>query len=290
MLSLRDVTTRRRRERELERMAYTDHLTGLPNRAMLFRELDADPAPGVPAPRCLLVLDLDGFKTVNDVAGHEAGDQLLIEVARRLHTVVRDDDLVARLGGDEFAVLLGGTLEEAVDIAQRVVDALALPHRSGEWAFAVGASIGVTVLRDAGGQLAFREADSALRVAKQAGKGCVRVAGEGPRGNTAGPDVADALAGGSLELRYEAATGDRRAGRPCCPPSPGGSTACWAPFPRTSCGPPRSGRAAPPTWPAGSCARPAPRSRRWTTSCPSSWHSRRDTGRPRASRTRSPPP
>ena len=80
-------------------------------------------------PRCLLVLDLDGFKAVNDVAGHEAGDQLLVEVARRLHTVVREDDLVARLGGDEFAVLVTGTLGEAAEVAQRVVDVLGMPHR-----------------------------------------------------------------------------------------------------------------------------------------------------------------
>ena len=171
VLYLRDVTTRRRRERELERMAYTDHLTALPNRAQLFEEMAA-PA----RQRCLLVLDLDGFKAVNDVAGHEAGDQLLVEVARRLHTVVREDDLVARLGGDEFAVLVTGSIVEAEEVAQRVVDVLGMPHRTGEWAFAVGASVGVAELGAAGGQFAFREADAALRAAKQAGKGCVRLA------------------------------------------------------------------------------------------------------------------
>jgi diguanylate cyclase (GGDEF)-like protein/PAS domain S-box-containing protein len=172
VLYLRDVTKRRRRERELERMAYTDHLTALPNRAMLFQEMAAPSREQ----RCLLVLDLDGFKAVNDVAGHEAGDQLLVEVARRLNTVVREDDLVARLGGDEFAVLVTGSMAEAEDVAQRVVDALGLPHRTSDWAFAVGASVGVAELSPAGGQLAFREADEALRAAKQAGKGCVRVA------------------------------------------------------------------------------------------------------------------
>jgi diguanylate cyclase (GGDEF)-like protein/PAS domain S-box-containing protein len=172
VLYLRDVTKRRRRERELERMAYTDHLTALPNRAMLFQEMAAPSADE----RCLLVLDLDGFKAVNDVAGHEAGDQLLVEVARRLHTVVREDDLVTRLGGDEFAVLVAGSIVEAQDVAQRVVDALGMPHRTRDWAFAVGASVGVAELGAAGGQVAFREADAALRAAKRAGKGCVRVA------------------------------------------------------------------------------------------------------------------
>ncbi|WP_448625873.1 diguanylate cyclase domain-containing protein [Geodermatophilus sp. URMC 64] len=202
VLHLRDVTTRRRRERELERMAYTDHLTALPNRAHLFEELADDST----AERCLLVLDLDGFKAVNDVAGHEAGDQLLVEMARRLSTVIREDDLVARLGGDEFAVLVSGTLDESVEVAQRVVDALALPHRTGERSFAVGASVGVARIGVAGGQVAFREADTALRAAKRAGKGCVRVAGESAVALDERLDLAAALAAGELELRYDAVT------------------------------------------------------------------------------------
>ena len=202
VLYLRDVTTRRRRERELERMAYTDHLTELPNRAQLFEEM------AMPAlePRCLLVLDMDGFKAVNDVAGHEAGDQLLVEVARRLHTVVREDDLVARLGGDEFAVLVIGSVAEGEEVAQRVVDVLAMPHRTGEWTFAVGASVGVAALGAPGGQVAFREADAALRAAKQAGKGCVRLAHEEqPATVTAESDLREALADGSVQLRLDTA-------------------------------------------------------------------------------------
>jgi diguanylate cyclase (GGDEF)-like protein/PAS domain S-box-containing protein len=202
VLYLRDVTKRRRRERELERMAYTDHLTALPNRAALFQEMSA-PARHE---RCLLVLDLDGFKAVNDVAGHEAGDQLLVEVARRLHTVVREDDLVARLGGDEFAVLLTGSMAEAEDVAQRVVDVLGMPHRTSEWAFAVGASVGVAELGAAGGQFAFREADAALRAAKQAGKGCVRLAHhEVSHLVIPDADLAAVVDEGVLQLRLDAA-------------------------------------------------------------------------------------
>jgi diguanylate cyclase (GGDEF)-like protein/PAS domain S-box-containing protein len=202
VLYLRDVTTRRSRERELERMAYTDQLTALPNRAQLFGEMAA-PAT---ADRCLLVLDLDGFKAVNDVAGHEAGDQLLVEVARRLHTVVRGDDLVARLGGDEFAVLVTGTLPEAADVAQRVVDVLGMPHRVGDWTFAIGASVGVAALSAAGGQVAFREADAALRAAKQAGKGCVRLAHQGSGcALPAGVDLDTVIAQGELALRLDTA-------------------------------------------------------------------------------------
>ncbi|MEU2348305.1 diguanylate cyclase [Modestobacter sp. NPDC049651] len=200
VLHLRDVTTRRRRERELERMAYTDHLTGLPNRAMLFQEL-AVPARG---DRCLLVLDLDGFKAVNDTAGHEAGDLLLVEVARRLQGLVRAEDLVARLGGDEFAVLVTGDVDEAVEAAQRVVEWLGRPYRVGGRTFVVGASVGLTGVRPGGGQLAFREADSALRAAKQAGKGCWRVH-DGDRAALAATssDVAAALAAGEVQLRYD---------------------------------------------------------------------------------------
>jgi diguanylate cyclase (GGDEF)-like protein len=185
-------------------MAYTDHLTGLPNRALLFKELGA-PSDEM---RCLLVLDLDGFKAVNDVAGHEAGDHLLVEMARRLHTVVREDDLVARLGGDEFAIIVTGGMIEAKDVAQRVVDALGMPHRTGEWAFAVGASVGVAPLGAAGGQASFRAADEALRAAKAAGKGCVRLADDQtpPAGPVSVADL-DALATeGAFEVRVNATT------------------------------------------------------------------------------------
>ncbi|MET0765874.1 MAG: diguanylate cyclase [Blastococcus sp.] len=202
VLYLRDVTTRRSRERELERMAYTDHLTGLPNRAQLFEEM----AASATALRCLLVLDLDGFKAVNDVAGHEAGDQLLVEVARRLHTVVREDDLVARLGGDEFAVLVAGSVSEAAEVAQRVVDVLGMPHRVGDWTFAVGASVGVASLDASGGQSAFRQADTALRAAKQAGKGCVRLADQDvPSIVPDGLDLETVIAEGKFTVRLDAA-------------------------------------------------------------------------------------
>ncbi len=210
VLQLRDVTRRRLRERELEQMAYTDHLTQLPNRALLFREMAGDEH----GERHLLVADLDGFKAVNDVAGHEAGDHLLVDVARRLGGVVRDGDLVARLGGDEFAVLVHGDLAEAVEVAQRVVGALSQPHSSGEWTFAVGASVGVAALHHHGGQLAFREADAALRVAKQAGKGCLRVwAGDGGTSAAGDADLAAALRTGQVQLRFDPTwTSDRTAG------------------------------------------------------------------------------
>ncbi|WP_222262103.1 diguanylate cyclase domain-containing protein [Modestobacter marinus] len=203
VLQLRDVSTRRRRERELERMAFTDHLTRLPNRAMLFRELATLSAAS--DERSLLVLDLDGFKAVNDTAGHEAGDLLLIEVARRLQGLLRSEDLVARLGGDEFAVLVVGDEEAAVEAARRIVEVLAQPCRVGDRTFIVGASVGVARVHPGGGQLAFREADTALRTAKEAGKGCWRVHTADLVGQAAASrDVASALAEGEVQLRFDA--------------------------------------------------------------------------------------
>jgi diguanylate cyclase (GGDEF)-like protein/PAS domain S-box-containing protein len=190
VLHLRDVAGRRSDELELERLAYTDYLTGLPNRARLMAALAgarARVAAGG-APACLLLLDLDGFKPVNDVAGHEAGDHVLIQVAARLRATVRDGDLVGRLGGDEFAVLVTDGLEEATALAERIVAELRTLHpeqgggSDGRMAagvvFDVSGSVGVTELHPADDVSAtIRQADVALRAAKAAGKSCVRTAG-----------------------------------------------------------------------------------------------------------------
>ena len=186
VLHLRDVTERRSSQRELERLAYTDFLTGLPNRARLMAGLAAArsrAATGHPA--SLLLLDLDGFKPVNDVAGHEAGDHLLVQVAERLRANVRDGDLVGRLGGDEFAVLVGDSLEEATALAERIVADLRTVQPApgaGGWTdgvvFDISGSIGVTELDPADEvSTTVRRADVALRAAKAAGKSCVRTAG-----------------------------------------------------------------------------------------------------------------
>ncbi|SOC48690.1 PAS domain S-box-containing protein/diguanylate cyclase (GGDEF) domain-containing protein [Blastococcus aggregatus] len=183
VLHLRD--TDGQRSTELERLAYTDYLTGLPNRARLMAALtDARDRAAQGEPASFLLLDLDGFKLVNDVAGHEAGDDLLIQVAGRLRAAVRDGDLVARLGGDEFAVLVPGTLDEAVGLAERIVADLRTVRAAADGAghaagvvFDVAGSIGVTAL-DAADEVSatIRQADIALRAAKADGKSCVRTA------------------------------------------------------------------------------------------------------------------
>jgi len=221
VLHLRDVDGRREAELELRRMAYTDYLTGLPNRARLMAGLDAARSRAADGEAsCVLLLDLDGFKAVNDIAGHEAGDLLLIEVADRLRATVRDRDLVGRLGGDEFAVVVRAGLDEATALAERIIGELAGVHRSvptrgadADLVFDVSCSIGVTELHPADDvPTTVRHADLALRAAKAAGKGRVRRHGETAdsatvRRNRLARDLPDALSRGELRLVYQPVVG-----------------------------------------------------------------------------------
>ena len=183
VLHLRDVAERRSTELELERMAYTDYLTGLPNRARFMAALEAARARAAEGePGCVLLVDLDGFKAVNDVAGHEAGDQLLCEVAALLRAGARDRDLVARLGGDEFAAA-GARHRRGGHRPRPAARRAAAPHlpradpgrRGPGFAFPVSGSIGLAQLQPGDeATTAIRHADLALRAAKAAGKDCVR--------------------------------------------------------------------------------------------------------------------
>jgi diguanylate cyclase (GGDEF)-like protein/PAS domain S-box-containing protein len=226
VLHLRDVTLRRSTELELQRMAWTDYLTGLPNRARLMAALEsARVRTQAGEPACVLLIDLDGFKTVNDVAGHEAGDLLLTVVADRLRAAARDRDLVARLGGDEFALVVPGTAEEATALAERLLGLLDRPFRAPDPdggagrgpVFGVSGSIGVAQLvPDEDAAAAIRAADLALRAAKAAGKGCVRFTGPGRDGALddamrrrarLARDLPDALEHGQLRLEYQPVAG-----------------------------------------------------------------------------------
>src|SRR5439155_12625522 len=130
VLNARDVTERIRLEEELTHQAFHDGLTDLPNRALFRDRLDQALARSGRSRAVLAVLlvDLDGFKQVNDSLGHDAGDNLLQQVARRFADLSRASDTVARLGGDEFAFLLEGANETvAVGVARRLLDALSEP-------------------------------------------------------------------------------------------------------------------------------------------------------------------
>lgn len=154
------------------RLARTDVLTGLPNRGELLRRGRglADAADSTIA---VALLDLDGFKDVNDSLGHAAGDTVLREVARRLIDRAPEDAMVARLGGDEFALLLRGADEEAaIRAATRAHEALVAPFGAPGGPVRVGASIGVAVVPPGGSfDVALRDADIAMYEAKRDGGG-----------------------------------------------------------------------------------------------------------------------
>jgi len=162
---------------ELTRRAYHDALTGLPNRAQLLRTAQQKVAAAARAGTriALLLLDLDGFKAVNDSSGHDAGDALLNTVGQRLLEAVRDGDLVARLGGDEFAILLNRDPNpaEAVTIAERIHRLLCEPYVIDGVPVAVGASIGIALCPDDAGDMValMRGADAAMYRAKRHGGG-----------------------------------------------------------------------------------------------------------------------
>ncbi|WP_139245846.1 putative bifunctional diguanylate cyclase/phosphodiesterase [Geodermatophilus amargosae] len=227
VLHLRDVTERRAGHRELERLAYTDSLTGLPNRARFMTALD-DALAGAARGRrsCVLLVDLDGFKAVNDVAGHDAGDRLLCEVADSLRAKARSGDLVARLGGDEFALVVDAGPDEALALAERLVARLDRTHRYAapgdpEGAGPVlrtSASVGVAeVVAGADASATVREADLALRTVKAQGKNGVRASGEAlveesARRSRLARDLPGAIARGQLRLVHQpvAGTAERR--------------------------------------------------------------------------------
>jgi diguanylate cyclase (GGDEF)-like protein len=168
-----DTTLAELREHEarLRHQALFDGLTGLANRTHFHEEVGA--ALATPETVSLLLIDLDGFKAVNDTLGHAAGDALLIAVAERLRTSVRAGDLAARLGGDEFAVLLRGCSgPDAENTANRIFQAFTVPADISGMPICANASIGVADAEDGDDvESLLRRADVAMYAAKSHGKG-----------------------------------------------------------------------------------------------------------------------
>jgi diguanylate cyclase (GGDEF)-like protein/PAS domain S-box-containing protein len=167
-----DVTDRVMLERELRHAAFHDPLTGLANRALLRDRLDDLPPEATVS---LLLVDLDGFKAVNDSFGHELGDQVLREVAHRLSRGCRPGDLLVRLGGDEFVALVEGDTAHAVALAGRFLALLSEPIALPDRDVTLGCSIGIASPSTLGVDSALRDADIAMYVAKRKGKGCYQV-------------------------------------------------------------------------------------------------------------------
>ena len=193
--AMNDITERQRQDEEIRHLAFYDQLTAVPNRRLLLERLQQALARARRQPHggALMFIDLDDFKRVNDVLGHQAGDLLLQQVASRLSRLVRDSDTVARQGGDEFVVLLeqlhpGSARQEAAQVADKILHALSQPYDLNGEVGHVGASIGVALF---GGHSAtgpatdpdtdpasatdrlMRRADQAMYAAKQAGKNSV---------------------------------------------------------------------------------------------------------------------
>ncbi|MCA0255910.1 MAG: diguanylate cyclase [Proteobacteria bacterium] len=166
---LKDITEAHEREQALKALAFNDALTGLANRvsfqAALGKQTHANPDGHL----AILLIDLDGFKAVNDTLGHHAGDLLLQGFSKRLKGLVRASDVPARLGGDEFAVLqAGGTRESALRLADRLLDAVRDPFAIEGQEARIGVSIGIALWPEHHGEVAdvVKLADAAMYVAK----------------------------------------------------------------------------------------------------------------------------
>jgi diguanylate cyclase (GGDEF)-like protein len=180
-----DITHEKELWDQLRRFAEQDSLTGLANRRVFEARCgDLASAPDDGSVAALALIDLDGFKLINDRLGHSAGDECLRQIAERLRMVFDGAVVIARMGGDEFAVLLRAPLgcAQLAHTLERARHILGRPVRWRDAPVAIGASIGVTLLRRPlfqGTSQLFAEADSALYLAKAAGRNAVQVFGQG---------------------------------------------------------------------------------------------------------------
>ena len=176
VLLFRDITTRKQLEDNLIKMAKYDSLTGLANRVLFKEFIVASIARSERRKKNTVVmfLDLDHFKAVNDTLGHDAGDKLLISVAKRLKTCVREGDMIARLGGDEFAVILDDVAQpqDATIVADKIIKVIKEPCvLEGEECF-VGTSIGIASYPESGPEAedVIKAADQAMYAVKKDGR------------------------------------------------------------------------------------------------------------------------
>jgi diguanylate cyclase (GGDEF)-like protein/PAS domain S-box-containing protein len=212
IVGVHDITERKKFEAALEHRAQHDLLTGLPNRVFLSECLRQNLRTFERRHRslALLLLDLDGFKEVNDAFGHHFGDLLLQELGRRLRAALRGTDTIARLGGDEFAVVLpGATATTAMQVSRKILHALTQPFQLDGHTLGIGGSIGIAMSPDHGNseQALLRSADVAMYAAKRARSGYALYRGEQDRHSPARlalvSDLRRAIAGKELRLHYQ---------------------------------------------------------------------------------------
>ncbi len=178
---IQDITVHKQAQEQVHQLAFYDPLTGLPNRRLFLDRLQQAQIHGARhKTHCaILFIDLDYFKTLNDTRGHDVGDLLLIEVAKRLRDSLRTGDTVARLGGDEFVVTVEGLNEDALqaatqarDIGEKILASITQPFRLREYEYHGSSSIGIRLFHDNHASMddLLKHADTAMYQAKTAGR------------------------------------------------------------------------------------------------------------------------
>ncbi len=217
---IRDISQRKTMERRLRHLAFHDKLTGLGNRDLFNEDMKGflkDTTLGGSRKAALLFLDLDGFKHVNDTLGHSAGDELLVETARRIRVCLREADSAYRFGGDEFVVFLReiSDAQSAVAVAERILGAVRLPYEvttdtHSKARVEIGVSIGVAVMPEHGAdaEAATKSADIAMYCSKEGGKNRITIYDESlnTKSNESWrveQDIRSALVKGEFELHYQ---------------------------------------------------------------------------------------
>ncbi|NNE74661.1 MAG: EAL domain-containing protein [Acidimicrobiales bacterium] len=209
IVSLVDIDDEVRARHRLAYEASHDPLTNLANRSRLLEVIESA-APNTPA--AMLFLDVDRFKRINDRLGHDAGDDLLVAMSRRIEGALRPSDFVARIGGDEFVIWCSDVQEEAhvIDLAQRVVDVIERePFIVGEDTVSITVSVGASFTEDAREHTALlREADMAMYRAKAQGRARIEIFNHAVRSNTRAlrelaEELADGIDRGEIILHYQ---------------------------------------------------------------------------------------
>ncbi len=221
-----DITERKKSEEEIKNLAYFDPLTHMPNRRMLLDHLKLALGQSARSKNhgALMFLDIDHFKVLNDTKGHEFGDRLLIEVARRMNLCLRDIDSVACFGGDEFVVLLEGLSPNSRDaaiqagqVAEKIRKELALPYQLEDMVHQSSSSIGVVLFQgdDVPMDELLKQADLAMYQAKAGGRNLVRLFEPAMQAELESRTIMEralrhALPRGELELHYQLQTNNSR--------------------------------------------------------------------------------
>jgi diguanylate cyclase (GGDEF)-like protein/PAS domain S-box-containing protein len=208
-----DISARKKAEANVAQLAYFDVLTHLPNRALLNDRMAHAMAEATRRKDflCVMFLDLDHFKNINDTLGHGVGDALLVEVAQRMQAAVREQDTVARLGGDEFVLLLPDTgAEGAARVAQNLQKTISEPVTVESHELTVTPSIGIAIYPNDGedAETLFRHADVAMYLAKKAGRNgfqfyTAALQVDAARALLLENELRRALARGQLQLHYQ---------------------------------------------------------------------------------------